>query len=129
MKTFQYNLPVFIKNPSGLTSAGRHYKQGQHYPWLEVGVDVNKVQILFNNGYVYHNVEFEKELKSVGDGLESLGTEELEELVRNINKKVKDNTRNETEYRKKRCRESTILDKQRGHIRRWRSLYGEMENL
>jgi hypothetical protein len=94
-----------------------------------MNVDKNKVQILFNNGWVHHNAELEKELKSVGDGLESLGTEELEELVNNINKKVKEHTRNETEYRKKRCRESTILDKQRGHIRRWRSLYGEMENL
>jgi hypothetical protein len=125
LNTFQHNLPLFVKAP--FTATGRQWKPGKHFPWLEMGMDLQKVQILFNQGFVHHNQEREKELKSVGDGLNELGIEELHTLVDSINKKVKEKTPNESEFKKKKCASSKIPDKQRGHIRRWRNLYGHME--
>jgi len=125
-RTFQHNLPLFVKDEFG--AQGKSWKRGKHFPWLEMGIDVNKVQILFNQGKVHHNEEKEKEHKTVGDGLNELGLNELKALVDTINETVKKKTATKAEAHSKRCRTSTIADKQRGHIRRWRNLYGHMEN-
>ena len=122
---FQINQPVFVKVPFNAQS--RSWKRGDHFPWLELGVDANKVHRLYVQGYVKHDDNLAAERK-VGDGLETLDIESLHAIVKSINEKVKENTRNETEYKKKKCATSKIADKQRGHIRRWRSLYGEMES-
>jgi len=58
---------------------------------------------------------------TVGDGLDELTVEELQVIVRTINDKVKLHTKTAKEYGLKKCKSSTILEKQRGHIRRWRN--------
>lgn len=122
---FQINLPVFVKTP--FTAQNRQWKHDEHFAWLELGMDPNKVHRLFVQGYIKHDDNLAAEIR-VGDGLENLEIGALQDIVDSINKKVKEHTKNESEYKKKKCPQSKIADKQRGHIRRWRSLYGEMES-
>jgi hypothetical protein len=125
-KPFQYNEPVFVK--ARFKASGRWWEKGVHWPWLEMSVDPRRAEILYNNGFIQHNTELLREYKSVGDGLDELGIEELHALVEKINEAVVKGTKNKTEAKKKRCSKSAIPDKQRGHIRRWRNLFGELEN-
>ena len=126
MNTFQHNIPVFVI--SEFTASGKRWLRGKHFPWLEMKIPVRTVQILFNQGFVKHNPELEKKYTKIGDGLEELDKEQLHALVDKINDAVKRNTAHKTEFTKKKCPKSNYPDKQRGHIRRWRYLYGELEN-
>lgn len=122
----QFDHPVFVRIP--FDSHSRSWKKGQHYPWLEMGIDKDKVLILYNNGFIHHNSDLEAEHKDVGDGLDLLDIEQLHALVETINDIVKAKTKNESEFKKMKCAKSKIPDKQRGMIRRWRNIYGHLEN-
>ena len=121
---FQLDRPVFVKYP--FQSWGRVLQKGDEFKWKEIGVTEEKALILYKQGFIYHNPEFEVELK-VGDGLEQLDVNGLHGLVDNINAKVKSKTKSDTEFQKKKCKKSKIVDKQRGLIRSWRRNYGHME--
>jgi len=121
---FQLDRPVFVKYP--FQSWGRVLQKGDEFKWKEIGVTEEKALILYKQGFIYHNPEFEVELK-VGDGLEQLDVDGLHGLVDNINAKVKSKTKSDTEFQKKKCKKSKIVDKQRGLIRSWRRNYGHME--
>lgn len=121
---FQLEQPVFVKTP--FRGHSKDWKKGQHFPWKEMSMDTDKVHRLFIKGFIYHNADLADKAK-VGDGLENLEIEALHAIVDEINDKVKLKTKHKTEYTKKKCAKSTIADKQRGLIRRWRSIYGDME--
>ena len=121
---FQLDRPVFVKHP--FQSWGRVLQKGDEFKWKEIGVTEEKALILYKQGFIYHNPEFEVELK-VGDGLEQLDIAGLHGLVDSINAKVKSKTPSEAEFQKKKCKKSKIVDKQRGLIRSWRRNYGHME--
>ena len=121
---FQLDRPVFVKRP--FQSWGRQLKKGDEFKWKEIGVTEEKTLILYREGFIYHNSEFEIERK-VGDGLEELDVAGLHGLVDSINDKVKSKTPSEAEFQKKKCKKSKIVDKQRGLIRSWRRNYGHME--
>ena len=121
---FQLDRPVFVKYP--FQSWGRVLQKGDEFKWKEIGVTEEKALILYKQGFIYHNPEFEVELK-VGDGLEQLDVDGLHGLVDSINAKVKSKTPSEAELQKKKCKKSKIVDKQRGLIRSWRRNYGHME--
>lgn len=123
---FQFDRPVFIKIP--FNAAGRDWKLQEEFKWKELSIDSTKVQTLYNNGFIYHNTDLEISSR-VGDGLEAMDIETLSALVDNINKKVKEHSKNELEYNRRRCKKSKIPDKQRGLIRSWRRTYGHLENL
>lgn len=125
MTPFQYDRPVFVK--IAFDSKGRKWNLQEHYPWKELSVDTRKAEVLYNNGFLYHNSELEDKAK-VGDGLDSLDKESLAVLVKSINDKVKAKTSTEAEFTRKKCKSSKILDKQRGLIRSWRRTYGQLEN-
>ncbi|CAB4125086.1 hypothetical protein UFOVP59_75 [uncultured Caudovirales phage] len=128
--TFQHNRPLFVKSRD-LQSAGRFWVQGERYHWEYLKIPVEKVAILFSQGEVHHNPELEEEIAkkvSIGDGLEELEIDQLHVLVGNINAKVKENTKNPTEFIKKKCATSKIKDKQIGLIRSWRLTYSHLEN-
>lgn len=120
----QLDRPLFVKVP--FDGHSKSWKKGQHFPWQEMSMDVDVVHRLFLEGFIHHNAELEAGAK-VGDGLEMLDIDSLHAIVKDINEAVKKHTRNKTEYEKKKCATSKIVDKQRGLIRRWRNLYGEME--
>ena len=121
---FQIDRPVFVKYP--FQSLGRQLKKGEEFKWKEIGVSEDKALILYTQGFIHHNSEFEVELK-VGDGLEQLDVAGLHGLVDSINDKVNSKTKSDAEFQKKKCKKSKIVDKQRGLIRSWRRNYGHME--
>jgi len=121
---FQLDRPVFVKRP--FQSWGRQLKTGDEFKWKEIGVTEEKTLILYREGFIYHNSDFEIE-RRVGDGLEELDVSGLHGLVDSINAKVKSKTPSEADFHKKKCKKSKIVDKQRGLIRSWRRNYGHME--
>ena len=123
--SLQYDRPVFVKVP--FHGSGRKWDRQEHFPWKELSVDQDVVQVLYNNEYLYHNETLEVKAK-VGDGLEALDVEALESVVNSINEKVKAKTTSKAEFDRKKCKKSKIVEKQRGLIRSWRRTYGQLEN-
>jgi len=113
---WQVDWPVFIKIP--VSSAGKNWKRGEHFNWLEQSIDPDKVASLYTSGYLYHNKELEVQNK-VGDRLSEFSSKQLDTLVSLLNVIVKDRTSSTSEYNIKKCRKSKIDDKQRGLIRRF----------
>jgi len=113
---FQVDWPVFVKMP--LSADGKEWKRGDHFNWLERSIDEQKVAVLYASGYIYHNKELEVQNK-VGDRLSEMNSEKLASLVNLINAEVKSRTSSTSEFESKRCKKSTIDDKQRGLIRRF----------
>lgn len=127
IKDFQDSLPVFVKSPSGVTWNGRFYARGKEFPWKTLACTFDQARTLFYSHVLYHSSELTTEIK-VGDGLDSLTIEQLQAKVDEINTKVKTHTKNKTEFDRKKCKKSSLVLKQRGLIRQWRSIFGHMEN-
>ena len=113
---WQVDWPVFIKRP--LMADSKTWSQGEHFNWLERGIDQDKVATLYTSGYVHHNKELEVQTK-VGDRLSELSGKQLETLVNLLNTEVKARTSSASEFDTKKCKKSKIDDKQRGLIRRF----------
>jgi len=79
-------------------------------------MDPYKVYTMYAAGYLYHNKDLEKENK-VGNRLSEMNKEQLYTLVGLLNGEVKKRTTSAEELKKKRCRQSKLDDKQRGHLR------------
>jgi len=125
---FQYDKPVFVRNPMGLLMNGVRYEKGDLVPWKERGLPLKNIERMYNEHHLHHNEDMEKEiLAPVGDGLDEMTSEQLNILVKAINQKVKAKTSNQTEYDRKKCRMSKVKDKQAGLIRSWRRNYGDLE--
>lgn len=127
---FNPSRPVFVK-VDNFQAGGKVWKKGDGFPWDFFGVPEETVQILFFQDMLHHNEDLEEEYvskMSVGDGLDNLTTDQLRMLVEKINEKVKVKTRTDKEFLQKKCASSKIKSKQIGLIRRWRNIYGEMEN-
>ena len=84
--------------------------------WLARGFGV--LGLLYASGYLHHNKELEVQAK-VGDRLSEMNGNQLKTLVNLINTEVKKRTSSTNEFENKRCKQSTIDDKQRGLIRRF----------
>lgn len=125
---FQIDRPVFCKW-DGLAFRGKTYKAGQIVKWQEMQLPMERIQIMYNQGMLYHSddLEEQQEERIIGDGLDLLEIESLHALVNKINVKVKESAKNEKEYITKKCAFSKIKDKQIGLIRRWRLTYGHLE--
>lgn len=125
---FQQNRPLFAK--IDFQAAGKFWKTGDRFNWEFLMVPLDKVHSAFINGLVHHNEDLEEEVMkkvTIGDGLEELDIDQLHVLVANINAKVKDKTKDTSEFLAKKCATSKLKDKQVGLIRRWRMTYGDME--
>lgn len=124
---FQADKPVFVRIP--LQARGKTLEVGQEFKWNELGTEINTVKILFQQGFLHHNEELETALqeKVAGDGLNEYGVPELQKLVEEINRKVREKTRTDLDYSRKKCKVSNIKDKQIGLIRSWRRNFGELE--
>lgn len=113
---WQVDWPVFVK--MSLSADGKQWKRGEHFNWLERSMDADKVALLYASGYLHHNKELEVQAK-VGDRLSEMNGNQLKTLVNLINTEVKKRTSSTNEFENKRCKQSTIDDKQRGLIRRF----------
>lgn len=127
---FNPSRPVFVKY-NGLQAGGKIWKAGDRFNWEFYGTPHDVIQTLFYQDFLHHNPELEEEVAkkvTIGDGLEEYDIDQLHILVANINAKVKEKTKHTQEFLEKKCKTSTIKDKQIGLIRRWRTTYGHMEN-
>ena len=113
---WQVDWPVFIKIP--LLADSKSWKRGDHFNWLERGMDQDKIASLYTSGYLHHNKDLEIQNK-VGDRLSELAGKQLETLANSINVEVKKRTSSKAEFEAKKCKKSRIDDKQRGLIRRF----------
>jgi hypothetical protein len=121
---FQHDRPLFVRIP--FRAASKSWKVGNQFKWLEMSMDRDKITILYTQGYLIHDEDREVGL-AVGDGLENLDMAGLHSVVDKINVKVKIKVKTQSDYLKKSCKKSKILDKQRGLIRTWRRVYGKLE--
>lgn len=112
----QVDWPLFVKMP--LNADGKLWKVGDHFNWLERGIDADKVASLYVTNYVHHNEALTVQNK-VGDRLSELAGKQLETLVNLMNAEVKKRTSSNAEFEAKKCKKSKIDDKQRGLIRRF----------
>lgn len=113
---WQVDWPLFIKTP--LSADAKEWKRDEHFNWLERGIEADKVARLYASGYLHHNTELEVQSK-VGDRLSEMNGNQLKTLVTLINAEVKKRTSSTNEFENKRCKQSTLDDKQRGLIRRF----------
>jgi len=113
---WQVDWPVFVKMP--LAADGKEWKRAELFNWLERGIEADKVARLYASGYLHHNKELEVQTK-VGDRLSEMNGAQLKTLVNLINTEVKKRTSSTNEFENKRCKQSTLDDKQRGLIRRF----------
>ena len=113
---WQVDWPVFIKMP--ISADNRDWKRGDHFNWLERGIDADKVATLYASGYIHHNKDLEVQTKA-GDRLSEMAGKQLETLVNLLNAEVKKRTSSTSEFETKKCKKSKLDDKQRGLIRRF----------
>jgi hypothetical protein len=114
---WQLDWPVFVKVP--FVSEGRTLKKGEHFNWIGMHhVTEEAVATLYAAGYIHHNRELEVQNK-VGDRLSEMNGQKLASLVNLLNAEVKARTSSTTEFEKKRCKKSTLDNKQRALIRRF----------
>tara|TARA_R110000772_G_scaffold7145_9_gene24510 strand:- start:2630 stop:3055 length:426 start_codon:yes stop_codon:yes gene_type:complete len=113
---WQVDWPVFVKMP--LMADSKNWKRGDHFNWLERGIEQDKAATLYAAGFLHHNKELEIQTK-VGDRLSELAGKQLESLVNLLNVEVKGRTSSSAEFEAKKCKKSKIDDKQRGLIRRF----------
>ena len=113
---WQVDWPLFVKMP--LSADNKEWKRDEHFNWLERGIEADKVARLYTSGYLHHNRDLEVQTK-VGDRLSEMNGNQLKTLVTLINAEVKKRTSSTAEFENKRCKQSTLDDKQRGLIRRF----------
>lgn len=116
---FQHAKPVFVRDRyKPIKVNGKSYKYQDYFPWQEIGLDIEKAEILYNIDRIYHNEELEVQSK-VGDRLSEFKGEKLKTLVRLTNSMIKQRCTTDKEFQNKKIKGSTIEDKQRGLIRSW----------
>jgi len=113
---WQVDWPVFIKRP--FMADSKTWSRGDHFNWLERGIDDDKVATLYASGYIHHNKDLEVQTKA-GDRLSEMAGKQLETLVNLLNAEVKKRTSSTSEFETKKCKKSKLDDKQRGLIRRF----------
>jgi len=117
---FQVDWDHFVVVP--FTASGKRWERGEHFDWKRRSIPWTLVAQKFNRGELNQKPPKEGAIQTtVGDGLDELTVDELHLVVKAINSKVKLHTKTAKEYGLKKCKSSTILEKQRGHIRRWRN--------
>lgn len=127
---FQYDRDLYVKTPLGLNLGGKKYKRGEYIPWRELNMDLQKMEVLYNSGQVYHNETFavKRAESKRGDGLEEMTLIELYALKDKLNKQVDLYYKTDKKKRMMKCPKSTLKDRQIAHIRRWRSLNPKVED-
>ena len=120
---WQVDRPVFVK--TSFTAFGKTWTRGEEFSWINQNFRAEdweqqlfNVFNLYNSGFLRHDKEKESSNK-VGDRLSELNAENLRRLVVNLNDIVKKRTSTQKEFNDKKCKQSTITDKQRGLIRQW----------
>lgn len=116
---FQKDWPIFVRSRyDKVIYKGKEFEYQYHIPWKEMNIPEEVVKAWFLADLVYHDTDLEKETK-VGDRLSEFDGSDLKKIVDSLNTILKQRTNSTNEFNSKRCRQSTIDDKQRGLIRSW----------
>lgn len=118
----QESMPLFIRVPWD------GWNKGDHFNWVEKDIPKERVLVLYNQGYVYHNEELEEKVE-VGDRLNGLNQMELRSLVQNINYDLKKKCTTEQQFKKSRCTQSAVKNTQILRIRRWMNNFPEYNDI
>jgi len=118
----QESMPLFIRVPWD------GWSKGDHFNWVEKDIPKERVLVLYNQGYVYHNEELEEKVE-VGDRLNGLNQMELRSLVQNINYDLKKKCTTEQQFKKSRCTQSAVKNTQILRIRRWMNNFPEYNDI
>lgn len=115
---WQVDWPLYVKVPV-LTTQGKVYKRGDYFPWAEIQVDPKKVSQMYRQKLVYHNDNFAKQ-DGHGDRLGEMNAQQLKSLAQMLNTELrKKHCATEEDFKRKRCRFSTIKDTQRRFLRQF----------
>lgn len=115
---FQLDWPVYVKCPV-LVMQGKTYKRGDYFPWSEVQADPEKVASMYQQKLIHHDQNKTKD-EGFGDRLGEMSGSGLKSLVGLMNNHLKKNhCASEEEFKRKRCRQSSILDTQRRFVRQF----------
>lgn len=117
---WQMDWPLYVKCPI-LRVYDKVFKRGDYFPWSEMQVSPEKVSTLYKSKLVYHDAT-KTQSEGYGDRLGEIGGKNLNSLAALLNQELKKkHTANETDFKRKRCRQSTIADTQRRFIRQFLS--------
>lgn len=114
---FQLDRPVFVRIP--FDARGKTWNKYEHLPWREMNMPQDKIQILYNNGFLIHSDESETQMQ-IGDGLEAIDSDGLKQIVDDYNDRLKKVCTVDSHFLRRKCPSSKIATKQRGLIRSWR---------
>ena len=126
-RRFNPDRPLFVK--VAFNSNGRRFNKGAPYPWKTLGVKEYRVAMLHRQNFIHHNGELETSLAPAGDGLELMNGDQLSDIVKGINDKVKQFATSAKDRTAHKCKSSKVDDKQRGLIRTWRTHHGNYETM
>jgi hypothetical protein len=110
--------PVFVKFPQGVNFGGTKYKKSQEVPWVYLGIDEERIRILVQNDFLYHNYELEEQNK-VGDGLQQMSFDQLKTLYGLLNSEVKNRCSTKEEFNKNKIKNSLMENRLRANFRSW----------
>lgn len=117
---WQMDWPLYVKSPV-LRTSNKVFARGDYFPWAEMQLDPHKVFSLYQTGIVHHDARKATE-EGHGDRLGEINGRDLTSLVGLLNNDLKKkHTATEEEFKRKRCRQSSIPDTQRRFIRQFLS--------
>jgi len=117
---WQIDWPLYVKSPI-LKAQGKVYKKHDYFPWAELSLDPAKVAAMYKQGLLNHDAVKSKE-EGQGDRLGEMTADNLKKLANNLNTKMKkEHSATEEEFKRKRCRMSSLPDHQRRYIRQFLS--------
>lgn len=117
---WQLDWPLYVKAPV-LTIQGKVFKKGDYFPWSEMSADASKIAALYRQRLVHHDANKAKE-DGTGDRLGEINGRDLKSLAGLLNHHLKKNhCATEEEFKRRRCRQSSIADTQRRFIRQFLS--------
>jgi len=117
---WQMDWPLFVKSPV-LRTTNKVFKRGDYFPWAEMQLDPQKVSHLYNQKIVYHDANLAVN-EGLGDRIGEISGTKLRNLAQMLNNELKKkHSATEEDFKRKRCRISSIPDTQRRFIRQFLS--------
>lgn len=117
---WQADWPLFVKSPI-LKVDTKVFKRGDYFPWAEMNLEAHKIAHMYTQKMVYHDATKAKETGE-GDRLGEINNRDLRSIVNLMNTELKkSHCATEQEFKKRRCRQSNVVDTQRRFIRQFLS--------
>ena len=115
---WQMDWPLFVKSPI-LRVNNKVFSRGDYFPWAEMKIEAKKVAHFYNRKLVHHNAIKATETGE-GDRLGEMSQRQIKTLVLRMNTEMKKvHCATEEQFKRLRCRQSTVLDTQRRYVRQF----------